>query len=351
MKPAARPVNPEAYALYLQAVQEWNQRYAAANQPGMAQAEAALQRAIVLDPDFAPAYALLSNVTYTIGSNRGAYAADGTMRPDLAATIAQAEHAVRLAPDSAEAHTALGLAQALAYRDEDAEAEYRRAIDAGPSYAPARARYARLLEVEGRMDEALDQMRRAVELDPLFARAFDNLALMLFHAGRREEALAAAERSAALAPENVQAMFYQTLLLFALGRGAEVDVAGLQAMASKFDPAKSPEMGGYLCGVLAGAGQRAGAEAVYARIPVEFPGERIYGAVVLGRLEEARKIFASGWLPKDWMDEFLWNPLFDPLRDSAEFGAMLRRHGLVEAQARVQAWRKAHPPEKPEAKK
>ena len=71
-----------------------------------------------------------------------------------------------------------------------------------------------------------------------------------------------------------------------------------------------------------------------------------YAGAVLGRFEDVKKIFATTWLPRDWADEFLWNSIFDPIRDSADFRQMLRRHKLTEAHTRAQAWRAAHPPEK-----
>ena len=52
-----------------------------------------------------------------------------------------------------------------------------------------------------------------------------------------------------------------------------------------------------------------------------------------------------------WIEDLLWGSSFDPIRHDPGYEAYLARTGLTEANARAQAWRAAHPPEKPEAKK
>ena len=47
---------------------------------------------------------------------------------------------------------------------------------------------------------------------------------------------------------------------------------------------------------------------------------------------------------------YIWSPQIDALRHDPRFLQVLEQVGLTEAHARAQAWRKAHPPEKPAAK-
>lgn len=46
-------------------------------------------------------------------------------------------------------------------------------------------------------------------------------------------------------------------------------------------------------------------------------------------------------------DELLFWPVFDSIRGESRFQKMLAELGLTEAHARAQAWRAAHPPERP----
>ncbi|MGA7384061.1 MAG: tetratricopeptide repeat protein, partial [Methylocella sp.] len=74
------------------------------------------------------------------------------------------------------------------HRTVEAEAAYRRAVKADPSFPPGWHNLADLLDESGRLSEAVDCERRALAADPLYADAMFNLALFLQRLGNHAEA-------------------------------------------------------------------------------------------------------------------------------------------------------------------
>ena len=123
---------------------------------------------------------------------------------DEAARVAK--QVVKLTPDSAEAHQALGAAHHVALRLDDAATEYARALELDPRNARTRRSLADLRRATGRAEEALALYRENLKADPKDAVARAGVALSLFELGRKEEA--ERELGAALAdePRNLPAL-------------------------------------------------------------------------------------------------------------------------------------------------
>jgi len=79
------------------------------------------------------------------------------------------DRALELDPNLAEARVSLAMLLMYDYRFEDAEREFRRAIEANPSYATGHHWYSSCLQALGRTTEAVDEVLQAEELDPLSA--------------------------------------------------------------------------------------------------------------------------------------------------------------------------------------
>jgi len=171
--------NAEAYDLYLRARALQLQR----GVPGHDESIGPFQEAIAKDPSFAPAYAGLA----------AAHAwRSGQFRFDIAEEMrkmrAAAENALELDPLLAEAHDALGMAQARSAQWELAEKSFRRAIELEPNRSISYAHFALyLLWPLGRIEEALQQLRLAEKADPLSPEVDYNLSSVLKVAGRYEE--------------------------------------------------------------------------------------------------------------------------------------------------------------------
>jgi serine/threonine protein kinase/tetratricopeptide (TPR) repeat protein len=178
----AGTTNPEAYRLYLEGRQLWYGRTA----EGLKKSIDLFQQAIVADPSYALAYTGLAD-SYTVGSS---------YQIGISSRQAQllADEATRKALDLddllPEAHTSRGNALAMAWKWNEAEREFRRALELNPNIAQAHYFYAYLfLLPEKRTDEALELIRMALSLDPLSPIINTNYAVTLMVAHRYPEAL------------------------------------------------------------------------------------------------------------------------------------------------------------------
>lgn len=97
--------------------------------------------------------------------------------------------AVELAPDSAVAHSKLGVALAHQGRLDDAIGRFNRAIALAPAYAPAYSNLGSAYREQGRLAEALAAYERAVAIDPDYWVAHQNLGVLYKQMGRVGEAV------------------------------------------------------------------------------------------------------------------------------------------------------------------
>jgi tetratricopeptide (TPR) repeat protein len=217
---SARRVAPEVYELYLQGGFLTDQM----TDEGFRRGQANFEKAIELDPTFAPAYASLAD----------AYAIQGYLYADPTAALAKSEEVARKAmaldPESGEAHAALAYIDHFFRWDwKEAEAEYQRAIDLNPNYAPARRRYWGLLELLGRHEEAGRQIRRALEIDPLSPNTNANLAMHSVMGRDYAEALRQLDSGLRLWPQDGPSLLYRWQTLELMGRPQAERRAALRA--------------------------------------------------------------------------------------------------------------------------
>lgn len=202
VKPLDQPrrVNPNAYGLYLKG-RDFFYRY---SDEGWQQAIEHFNRAIEVDPKFAPAYSGLADA-YLVG---GAYGVIPT-KEALAQGKSAAAKALELDDKLASAHYAL--ATAYTWYDWDwagAEREFQLGLALNPNDALGRNWHAGYLSVLGRHDEAIDEEERAGELDQLSLIFRANLARSYYWARRYDEAIAQARRTLQLDPKFGVALFW-----------------------------------------------------------------------------------------------------------------------------------------------
>ena len=334
-------VDPAAFELYVQARQAWTLRTTA----GFDRAEELLNRALALEPNSARAHAALADVWNTRGQNTGTLGRFGQRNSaEVKRVLAEVEKALALDPDSAEAHSSLGFVQWTNWNFTVAESELRRAIALNPNYASAHQALGRVLGAEGRLDEALMELKRATELDPFSPRVLNNYASSLHDAGRLAEALAVIYRAVALQPDSEQVLRGRAKTLVALGRFEEA-IATVRQISSAYTRLVSSKI--Y---VFALAGRRSEAEKLLSELSQqELTEDKAACLLALGREQEAIDSLDVANTALGMEREF-YEPLFDPIRAHPRFVKFLADLGLTEAHARAQAWRKAHPPEKPSAK-
>ncbi len=229
----SRRVNPEAYEEYL--VGTYQQ--APSTPEGFIRAIAHYRRAIALDSTFADPHAGLVTAYWNL-------AVFGVMSPNECAPLAraQAEQAVKLDPGSARAHSALAVVRSFfEWRWDEADWEYRRALDLNPGLSVVHLWYSVFLTGMGRHDDAVRHALRAVALDPGLPGLRTSLGLAYFYANRFQEGVAAEKEALELAPSFWEANLQLGWNYSALGRHPEAIEAVGRALSE--DPENQLALG------------------------------------------------------------------------------------------------------------
>jgi TolB-like protein/DNA-binding winged helix-turn-helix (wHTH) protein/Flp pilus assembly protein TadD len=224
---ARRPIDPEAYDLYLRGRRLFGQRNEQALQKSLEYYEAAIAR----EPAFAAAHGAiaLTLVPHTMFYGRP----DESLRKLRAA----AERALALDARQLDAQLALATLRDMEFDWIEAERLHSRVIEQSPSNAQAHQWYGYLLAALGRFDEALALRQRAVALDPFSASYTTSLADTLAFMGRLDEAMARYRQTLELEPLFVRARVGVSAIHLARGEAARaLDALELAARATGDDP-------------------------------------------------------------------------------------------------------------------
>jgi adenylate cyclase len=204
--------NLDAYRLAVEGRMQFDLK----TEAGFLRAIELFEEAVELDPGFGLAWVGLADslalmVDYGYGDREVLLSrADKTVR-----------RALELIPDSAEAHTSLGLLLLTHQEAPGATREFERAIQLQPGYADAHTWHCWLSLLVGRGDVSQKSAERAVELNPVSAEAVSNLSHSCLAIGDLERALVEALRAGKLSPSYTTAVFYEGITLYELGRFAE----------------------------------------------------------------------------------------------------------------------------------
>jgi len=322
---AARPVAPEIYESYLKG------RFALDRSNGRAGLEESIgyfDRAIQMDPTFAPAYVGLANAFNSLGTVFVGVSPEET-RPKV---ISAARKALELEPDLAEAHVLLANVEQEQFHWAAAEAEYRRALELNPNDADAHAGLAAWLLSWGRTDEAVAWALRGRELDPL-AVSGDNIGWILFQSHRFNESIHELRSSLAVQPDDATALLFLGFALTANNQpGDAVPLLEKAISVSNGSPAAT----GVLIRAYSHAGRRTDALRLLAQLHKR--GKAGYlpaGAFVNAYLGLGDNEQAFVWLEQAFKEQsnilkyLKVHPFFDPIRADPRFKDLVRRVGLA----------------------
>ncbi len=185
--------NPQAYDVYLQAL-------AISHGQGQANEDklvALCRRAVELDPDYLEAWSLLAI------AEAQQYFFPNHTEAQLARVRQAAETAVRLGPDTTEAHLAMGAYEYYCLRDWDrALAELKRARELSPNDANVLLWTGLVQRRQGNFDESIASQLAATKLDPLNQDLWVNLGRSYRGQRRFNEARAMFDRALATAPND-----------------------------------------------------------------------------------------------------------------------------------------------------
>jgi serine/threonine-protein kinase len=194
---AHRTSSPEAYNQYLLG----RQVFRLTTGDGYLRAYRAFEKALAIDPQFAPAVAGLSIAQYWVAdtAETSEAVAEGQRR-----AIALAEKAVALDPDLPEGYIARGgMRSSLQWDWSGATADFEHALKLAPENSEAMLEYSRLvLRPLGRLREAAAAGRRVTELDPLNSRAWSALGAVYLSLGEQKLMREAFDRSLEINPQQ-----------------------------------------------------------------------------------------------------------------------------------------------------
>jgi adenylate cyclase len=190
-----RTENLEAYNLYLQGRQSFNQGDTA----GYQRAVTAFRAATALDPGYAAAYAALALAQFWVSDNTGSTAG-------YESALAAAEKAIALAPGLAAGYAARGFVRAT-YRFDftGAQMDLDKAVALSPRDADVLHRSAVLLGVLGKLPAAIAREEQALALDPVSAEICMRLAFFLVASQQLAQARPLYEKALAIAPNSIRA--------------------------------------------------------------------------------------------------------------------------------------------------
>lgn len=320
----SRPIDPEAYQLYLKGLYHWNKRSEEGNQMSMEDFQAAIEK----DPTYAPAYAGLAD-TYTASAMFGW----SPSREVIPKAKAAALKALEIDDGLAAAHASLGIVS-FQYESDWAAAErhFERAVTLNPASPNVHFFYSVYLSALGRTDQAETEAKRQLDLDPVSPVATFQRGIQLYRARRFDEAIEQGEAALKLDPNFP--LGYWLLGNSHLRKGMPREAV------SEFEKYVALSRGsaralGYLGHGLARSGDRGKAARVISQLRTLSKQRYVsafYVALVYVGLGENDQ--AVSWLEKA-CDERSGQVAFlkveaewDPLRADPRFANLVRRIGL-----------------------
>ena len=286
----------QAYDYYLKGRQFFHQF----RRQGFEFARQMFARAIVLDPEYARAYAGVADCCSYL------YMYFEANETNLREAESASKKAIELDPDLAEAHVSRALAATLRNEYDEAMDRFERAIELNPGLFEAYYFYARARFTQGELEEAVRLYRKAAEVDPDDYQAAHFLAATLKTLDRDDEALEAhracadiIRRHLDLHPDHVRALYLGAGSLAEIG---ETDTARQwldQALALDPDPDDSAVLYNFAC--------------VYANLgEIERAIECLEKSVATG----------GGSSYKDWMER---DPDLEPVRSDPRYQRLLEK--------------------------
>ena len=165
----------------------------------VAAARTRFERALSIDPDFAPAHLALAQASIAAPTERAA---------QLDESLRHVHRALELDPELEGVH--LHLANLELYGNwnwDRAEEAYLAAVDRAPNSARAHHAYATFLAMRGQLDGAIDHVQQALVIDPVSAALKGDAGWFYFQAGRFSEAKSTCESALGLEPTNENALW------------------------------------------------------------------------------------------------------------------------------------------------
>ena len=316
--------NAEAYRLYLKGRHHWNQW----TEEGFYKAIEYFLQAVDKDPGYALAYTGLADSYVLLGWNSYLPPKEAFPKGKAAALAA-----LQFDPHLAEAHTPLAAVLWLHdWQWEEAETEFKRALELCPNYPTANHWYAEYVMTMGRHGEAMVRMKKTQDLDPLWLIVNVAVGWAFYNARRYDQAIEQLRRTMELDP-NYPVTYW--ILGLVLRKTARYELAIAEGEKGVKLSSGSPLMRAALAHTLGTAGRTTEALHILDDL-IKLAKERyvapyFLAGIHIGLGENDRAI---EYLEKSWEEHSHWliylpmDPSMDSLREDPRFQNLLRRVGL-----------------------
>jgi len=312
-----RQVNPRAYDAYLKG------HFFEQNTPETLQKSIQFyKQAVELDPKFARAYVgLARDYNYLAGTE--------TVPPGEAAANADAAiaRALELDPDLAEDYDERAWTlQIYRWDFTDADRDFRHALELDPGSSDAHSGLSANAAILTRTDESLREIRKAMELDPLSLEINADYCRSLWVLRKYDEAIAQCQATLELDPNFKYALSYMGEFYARKGKYAEA-----HKVWERYGGCDASCMA--MRDEIYGAPGVAGAFDAWLKAQKEQPDAFFLAQAYtgLGRKDEAFSWIEKAYETRAGMEELRFlsiDPDFDSLRSDPRFDAFLRHAGL-----------------------
>jgi TolB-like protein/Flp pilus assembly protein TadD len=228
----ATTTDTEAYELYLMARPRIHSR----DIFNLREADTMLDRALEIDPIYAPALAQKALVTHLMSDSMGAYG-DIPVAQSMPVSRRFVEQALALDPGLAEAHAVNGLLLDDLDRFDEAIESLNRALEINPNLSDAGNWLASSLVAVGNRPAAQAVLEDIVERDPTYGPGFNNLVMAYVSRGETDRANAIIERVARIVGDNDDV--HQAQGIIHVMAGASADAVRSLRQSYAFNPNSS----------------------------------------------------------------------------------------------------------------
>jgi serine/threonine protein kinase/Tfp pilus assembly protein PilF len=284
------------------------------------------EKAIEIDPNYAPAYVGLANY----------YLSNSELLPSVTMPQARryAQKALDLDPALADAHLVLGAVHFFGdWHWAGADREFQRAIELNPGDSEARRTYSYYLSALGRESEAQAEVRRAQELDPLYIATQVTSGWVFYFARQYDRAAEQCQKALELDPNSAGA--YDCVGLSYLARGMHDQAISACQQAVRLS-GNAPSRAVGLGEAYAAASMKPESQEVLRQLRARSAQTYVSPvflarvSLALGDREQALAQLNAAYRGRD--DYLVWlnvERAFDPLRSDPRFRELVHHVGLT----------------------
>lgn len=204
-------IDPQAYSLYLKARHIFRQDIESSKKRILE----ILEKAIEIEPDYAPAWALVSETHLRITMYEMSLSSE-EKRYHMEKGREAASKAIKIDPEYPFGYFTMAIYKFLQSNYQEAKQYAEKALELNPNNAEILRRID--IYTFPTTEQAIKNVKRSLRLDPLMYKTYYDLAYLLYNAGRNEEALEAMKKYESYFPNASSHFFLKSQILLNLER-------------------------------------------------------------------------------------------------------------------------------------